>query len=85
MATVLGDLAEKLRPDAMLAAVQHHGVPTVQRLGYLLDVVGAEAIAAILAEWLASRPHRAIPLRPGRPVEPASLNSRWNIWVNEPG
>ena len=84
VATVIKELAEKLTPEAMLIAAQRYGeIPTVQRLGYLLEVVGAEAIPCPLAEWLATQPSRAIPLRPGRSTASATLNSRWNILANE--
>ena len=84
VATVINDLAEKLTPEAMLKTAQHAGeIPTVQRLGYLLEVVGAEAVAKPLGEWLAKQSSRAVPLRSGRPTAAAKLNSRWNILVNE--
>jgi predicted transcriptional regulator of viral defense system len=84
VATVISELTEKLTPEAMLKTVQHYGdIPTVQRLGYLLEEVGAEAIAGPFAVWLAKQPSRAIPLRPGRSTASAALNSRWNILANE--
>jgi predicted transcriptional regulator of viral defense system len=84
VATIISELAEKLTPEAMLETAQHYGeTPTVQRLGYLLELVGAEAVAAPLAQWLAGHPSRAVPLRPGRSIASATLNSTWNILANE--
>jgi hypothetical protein len=84
VATVISELTEKLTPEAMLKTAQQYGeTPTVQRLGYLLEVVGAQAIAAPLAQWLAEQPSRAIPLRPGHATRSSTLNSRWNIFANE--
>jgi predicted transcriptional regulator of viral defense system len=84
VATVLGDLAERLRPDALLAAAEHHAhLPTVQRLGYLLDLVGAEAASAPLAALVEQRRPRAVPLRADQAAADATRDAKWNIFVND--
>jgi predicted transcriptional regulator of viral defense system len=84
VAIVLGDLAERLNPQALLDAAQRQPhLPTVQRLGYLLDRVGADAVAHPLAEMIAQRRPRVVPLRPDRPAEDAPRDARWRVLVNE--
>jgi predicted transcriptional regulator of viral defense system len=84
VATVINDLAEKLTPEAMLETARHYGeIPTIQRLGYLLELVGAKAVAGPLAKWLATQHSRAVPLRPGRPIASAMPNFRWRILANQ--
>jgi predicted transcriptional regulator of viral defense system len=84
VATVLGDLAERLNPAALreAAELQPH-LPTVQRLGYLLDRVGANAVAQPLAELIAQRRPRVVPLRADRPPGDAPRDARWRVLVNE--
>jgi predicted transcriptional regulator of viral defense system len=82
--TVVSELAEKLKPEALLkAAEKQDEIPTVQRLGYLLELSGADAIASPLAEWLKRRRPRSVRLRADRPLEGATPHPRWNVFVNE--
>jgi predicted transcriptional regulator of viral defense system len=84
VATVVSELAEKLKPEALLEAAEKQGeIPTVQRLGYLLELSGAEAIASPLAEWLIRQRPRSVRLRADRPIEGAARHPKWNIFVNE--
>jgi hypothetical protein len=84
VATVVSELAEKLKPQALLDAAEKQGeIPTVQRLGYLLEFSGVEAIASPLAEWLKQHRPRSVRLRADRPIEGATRNPKWNIFVNE--
>jgi hypothetical protein len=84
VATVLGDLADRLNPEALRAAAERQPhLPTVQRLGYLLDLVGAEAAAQPLAELIAHRRPRVVPLRADRPAGDAPRDARWRVLVNE--
>ena len=58
-------------------------IPDAQRLGYLLDLVGARALADPLAEWLSGRPRRSIFLRPDGARDRSELNRRWRVYPNE--
>lgn len=85
VATVLSDLAEKLKPDALLSAAKRYThLPTVQRLGYLLTLVGAEPAAAPLATLIAQERPRPVRLRSDRPVAADALRDpAWNVIVND--
>ena len=82
VATVLGELAEKLEPAALVALAPSYLVPEVQRLGYLLDLLGEHDLAAHLAAWLETRRYRAILLAPGQPIGAAPLDPRWRVVSN---
>lgn len=84
VATVLSELAEKL--DARLlaeAAKLDVERSHVQRLGYLLDLLGAARLADPLAEWLASQRPYPVMLRPGRAAKQVPRDERWSLVVND--
>jgi predicted transcriptional regulator of viral defense system len=84
VATILSELAENLL-DArkLLAETGRSPLPWTQRLGYLLERVGAASLAASLAPHVAARAKEYVPLRPGKPIAHASRDSRWRLLVNE--
>ena len=63
--------------------IQHSPLPWTQRLGFVLDRVGAEALAGPLAEYVASHAKEYVPLRPRRSVAGSTRDSRWRLLVNE--
>ncbi|MBM3286360.1 MAG: hypothetical protein FJY88_03270 [Candidatus Eisenbacteria bacterium] len=84
VATVLADLAEKLDAGRLAEVARIEGdLPNAQRLGYLLEQVGAEVPAGPLANWIAERRPRYIPLRPDRSIRSTRKDARWRILVNE--
>lgn len=84
IATVLAELAERMDPRRLVTAAEVDGELTrVQRLGHLLDRVGARSLADRLARWVARRRPRPVLLRPGRPASGATVDSRWQVVVNE--
>ena len=83
VASVLAELAEAMDPDRLLDAARlEQNVPNAQRLGFLLDLVGAGDMGAPLAEWVAERRPRYLALRPDRPLDRAAKDPRWRILVN---
>jgi len=84
IATVLAELAEHLDPRRLVLAAEADGeLARAQRLGHLLDRVGARDRGGRLATWVARRRPRLVLLRPGRPSARASVDSRWQVVVNE--
>jgi len=55
VAMVLSELAEKIDRDRLVDIAPHVHLPDVQRLGYLLSIVGEGELAEPLASWLAGR------------------------------
>lgn len=82
--SVLAELAEKMDPMRTVEAAKLDGnPPNAQRLGFLLDLVGASEVSSDLAEWIADRGHRYVALRPDLPSNAASKDNRWRLLINE--
>lgn len=83
VATVLAELAELLDPDKLTAGAERVARSDVQRLGWLLELVGESAIADALAEVLQAERLLSIPLTSSRESNNAPLDPRWRILVND--
>ena len=84
VATVLAALAEKIDARRLVAAARADvELAHVQRLGYLLDHLGAQRLTAPLAKWLAGRRPRSALLRPGHPHKAAARDPRWLVIANQ--
>jgi predicted transcriptional regulator of viral defense system len=82
--TVLGELAERLDPQALVRAAEAEPeLAQAQRLGYLLERIGRGDLARPLAEWIATRAPRVAALRRDRPMARAPRDPRWRVAVNE--
>jgi predicted transcriptional regulator of viral defense system len=82
VATVLGELAEKLDGNALVEVVSSYSVPDAQRLGYLLEVIGHHRLATPLCGWLSERRHRAVSLVSDRPTDGTRADPRWKVVPN---
>ncbi|MBI3683305.1 MAG: type IV toxin-antitoxin system AbiEi family antitoxin [Acidobacteria bacterium] len=84
VATVLSELSEKINPERLVKAAQAEvELSVVQRLGFLLEHSASSGVAAPLAEWLATKRPRPVPLRPERKPKVSEKDPRWQILVNE--
>ena len=84
VATVLSELAEVIRPDALIDVAKRETEPGhVQRLCCLLDLVGAGNKAKALGKWISEKGPTPVPLSPGKPSQGFPLNSRWRVILNE--
>jgi predicted transcriptional regulator of viral defense system len=88
VATVLAELAEKIDPQKLAAAASTAAVPWAQRLGYLLERVGAGDRVAPLKEFVRARAHESALLLPNAPRQavgrPRNLqrNDHWKLFIN---
>ena len=82
VATVLRELAEQLSKTKLEDLAPEHSLPDVQRLGYLLDFVGAGGKAQGLAHWLRNRRVRPALLGGGRARGLAKPDGKWRILAN---
>lgn len=86
VATVLTELQEKF-DGARLSAVLESGnleATNVQRLGYLLELIGADKkILALLKQWIKKHRPKAVPLRSDIPYEHSQKNIDWQLYVNQ--
>lgn len=82
VATVLSELAERLDPKKLVKAAETAPLPWAQRLGYLLERVGAEGKAGPLKTYVRSRAHESTLLLPNAPRGKAVRDERWKLFVN---
>lgn len=82
VATVLAELAPALNGEGLAAEARRAPVAWVQRLGYLLTLVGANALAANLDAVLAERSVFPVALAPWLGTAGAPRDARWQVVVN---
>jgi predicted transcriptional regulator of viral defense system len=81
VATVVGELAEKVSAQALVAEARRAPVVWVQRLGYLLELIGQEKLAAPLVPLVTAVEEDA-PLVRSQSRRGAIRNRRWRLAVN---
>jgi predicted transcriptional regulator of viral defense system len=82
VATVLAELAEKIDPEKLVLAAETAPVSWAQRLGYLLDRVGASDRTPRLMRYVAQRARQAAPLLPALPYDKSEKDENWKLYVN---
>jgi predicted transcriptional regulator of viral defense system len=80
--TVLSELAEILDPEILASLAPLSPVPWAQRLGYLLDQVGAAEKTEPLARYVADTVNEATSLVPSRALEDGPYDARWRLTIN---
>jgi predicted transcriptional regulator of viral defense system len=81
--TVLQELSEFLKPDALVRAMAaEKNIAPIQRLGYLLEKIGRGSLASPLKEWVSSHHPRPAPLQTGISRKGSLRDPKWNILVN---
>lgn len=85
VATILLELGDKLRARQLLEAAKVDGdLATMQRLGYLLDLVRLKPLSDPLLRWVSSKKPSPRTLVPTRSIPPrCRRNEKWQIIVNE--
>lgn len=86
VATVLGELQEQfdLVRFTQLLETDNLELPFLQRMGYLLELIGAnENIIVLLKNWVKQHGPRFTPLRAGKIYKGALKNRDWYLYVNE--
>lgn len=83
VATILAELVDGMDAAKLLAETEHSPLPWAQRLGYLLEHVGAKGLAAPLADYVVSHAKEYVPLRPRKSIAHTFRDSRWRLIVNE--
>ena len=83
VATVLSELADTLDKDRLLFVAEKISLRYVQRLGYVLDSIGAASLTTSLHTLVLESAVRYVPLRADAPIQRAEKNKKWHILVNE--
>ena len=82
VATVLGELGEKLDPLRLTEIADLSPIPWSQRLGYILDLVEHSARGKQLASFVEARVTETAPLIPSAETSSARRDDRWKLWIN---
>jgi predicted transcriptional regulator of viral defense system len=80
--TVLAELAERIDPKKLAQAAEAAPVPWLQRLGHVLDHVGAADKTLALSAFVRKHAHEPVPLVPGAQYGKSSRDSQWRVYVN---
>ena len=83
VATVLLELAETIHGDRLVDAASTAPMAWLQRLGYLLDIVGASDKTTLLQSYVQSRSPQATGLAPGSVRDGSDYSDRWRLSVND--
>jgi predicted transcriptional regulator of viral defense system len=82
VATVLCELAERINSGRLAAAAAAAPVAWAQRLGYLLEHVGASEKAVALGAYVRTHANESTALVPGEPHEHAPRHDDWKLYIN---
>jgi len=88
VATVLAELAERIEPEKLAVAAATAALPWAQRLGYLLERVGAGEKVGPLKAYVRARAHESVMLSPSATRSGALRAERfersedWRLCIN---
>jgi predicted transcriptional regulator of viral defense system len=83
IATVLGELVERIDPKPLVEGARRVAQSDVQRLGWILDFLGHEELASALSLFLQGKRLVATRLSIHCEATSAILNARWKVLVND--
>ena len=83
MAETIAPMLQSMKPRALrLVLDAENEIPTTQRLGYVLEALGAQNMAKVSREWLPARLN-LVPLSVhAASVKGAVVNEKWNVINN---
>jgi predicted transcriptional regulator of viral defense system len=82
VATILAELAEHIDGQDLVGIAELSPIAWAQRLGYLLDLVGAKEKIVELADFIARKNPVPTPLVPSQSFAGVNQVKRWRILVN---
>ena len=82
VATILAELAEKIDPEKLAEVAKLSPIAWAQRLGHLLDRVGATEKTAALARYVEQQCPVPTPLARSIPFKGAQKDLRWLVMIN---
>lgn len=82
VAGMLSELSEQMDPRLLVDAVRGTSVLWAQRLGFLLEFVGADATCGALKDYVSQHSRNYTRLLPSVPVEGAERSCDWRLFVN---
>jgi len=82
VSTILAELLEEMDGKKLLEAAKMSPVAWAQRLGYILELIGAEEITADLSRYVERKRPVPTPLIRSKSVKGTIKNARWRVMVN---
>lgn len=82
VATVLAELAESIDPQRLAKAAETAPMPWAQRLGYLLELVGASKKTKPLSDYVRRHATEAVPLLPSKSHARSKSAATWKLRIN---
>jgi predicted transcriptional regulator of viral defense system len=82
VATILGELAENIDPEKLVAVAKTAPVPWAQRLGYLMAHAGAGDRTEPLKAYVRKHARNTAALLPAAPQRNAVRDDDWRLFVN---
>ena len=82
VATVLSELAERIDPELLVTAAATAPVPWAQRLGYLMELVGAAEKTVPLKDYVRRKARNAASLLPAGPRRKGKRSADWKLDIN---
>lgn len=82
-ATVIEELSEKIDSSRLLSNAQEEkSLCFIQRLGFVMDLLGFENLTEKLSSWLKTKKPAKTLLEPALPINTESFSSKWRLYVN---
>jgi predicted transcriptional regulator of viral defense system len=82
VATILAELGETLKIDRLIDVASLSPTSWLQRLGYLLNIVGELEKAEMIAGYIKEKGAVPTPLAPKISIKGSKIDSRWQVFVN---
>jgi predicted transcriptional regulator of viral defense system len=82
VATVLGELADRIDPEKLVEAARTAPVTWAQRLGYLLERADAGAKTIALKNFVRTEARQTVPLLAGRQGTAGPRDPVWKLFIN---
>lgn len=81
---ILAELAERMRPSELRRIARTQKRPAIQRLGFLLTLLGADRLTSVLHKFVETEHPKVIPLSLAHKNRNGVLDKNWHIIINTP-
>ena len=79
---ILEELAESMKSSRLKKAAKHQKIPTIQRLGCLLEVLEITPLANALQQMIPAKGLKGIPLSLAHRKKDGPFNEKWSVFLN---
>ncbi len=79
---IIEDLIENIKSDGLSKASKSQTIRTIQRLGYILEILGSKKLADTLYDRIKKKMVNQIPLSLTHKERSGKVNSKWKVIIN---